>query len=219
MAPQNPDTEQTLDLSAGLVPKAPAPQTDNEPAEFDRLKTQYPTMTSVDNGIAYDVSHKALGPITQKATAAAAPKPGDQSLDLSAGFVPKMQPGAEQSTNPDEPSNWQTFKTWVNKGLISPDTITRAMTGYTPEEIQSTLVNTAPSGANERKIVHVPGYGDIDLYTFFGGMMGTSESGNIAHIASSQTSPIMLTTMAGGLIKQNPSVSPRNIKNIALRPE
>ena len=198
MAPQNPDTEQTLDLSAGLVPKAPAPQTDNEPAEFDRLKTQYPTMTSVDNGIAYDVSHKALGPITQKATAAAAPKPGDQSLDLSAGFVPKMQPGAEQSTNPDEPSNWQTFKTWVNKGLISPDTITRAMTGYTPEEIQSTLVNTAPSGANERKIVHVPGYGDIDLYTFFGGMMGTSESGNIAHIASSQTSPIMLTTMAGG---------------------
>lgn len=206
--------------------------------------------TKVENGIAYDISGKALGPANEGATAppagvipqAVAKPKFDPNAPVQpiAAAKPKFDPNVpvqpvqniQESTaalktylqktgqwaggkaaGEAGPGGWQRFKNWVNAGLISPETITTAMTGYTPEEIQERLVEGGV-GPENRKLVHIPhalaiplampgeevpkeGI-DIDLYSFFGGMMGTSKGGNISQVSSGQTSPMMVGALGAG---------------------
>jgi len=65
----------------------PTPQQDDGgPAQINR-PAQYPNATRVENGVAYDVSGKALGPFDE--TAGSAPSSTPAPIDLSSGLVPK----------------------------------------------------------------------------------------------------------------------------------
>src|SRR5882724_4049582 len=54
---------------------------DSGPAQFNRSATKYPTMTKVDNGIAYDKTGKALGPY-------------DESVQPSQSSEPQQKPSS-----------------------------------------------------------------------------------------------------------------------------
>jgi hypothetical protein len=64
---------------------------DNEPSEIQR-PAQFPTATKIDNGIAYDISGKALGPVGDQGTSQAAqPKDDDFFAKLGGKAVIAQQ--------------------------------------------------------------------------------------------------------------------------------
>jgi hypothetical protein len=69
-----------------------APQQDNEPDQIQR-PAQYPTATRIENGIAYDISGKQLGPVGAPATQT----PGDDFfVGLGAKIVDTPAPQSQQ---------------------------------------------------------------------------------------------------------------------------
>lgn len=120
------------------------------------------------------------------------------NIDLSSGMVPAQSTGAGGSYAPEAPEQpgmlsraWD----WLNKGIISKETFTRAMSGMTPEQLKGALAE--PEGGKES-----PAHAAVREF-LRGAIPDTAET------ASSFTSPLAVGTMAAGPISKLPKAAGR----------
>ena len=173
--------------------------------------------TRVENGQAFDAAGKPLGAVNDQPAKpkfnpnapldASSPAP-PTSQPVKPKFNPNLpidsnpnQPLPSSTLNPedapDHPSNARKFWNWVNEGVISPDTLVRAMTGHTKEQLEESLGNNVgnlASGYNPN-IVTIPGLGSWDL-----GVLGTGLVEDTAKVGSGLTSPLSIATFGAGAL-------------------
>jgi hypothetical protein len=162
--------------------------------------------TSIDNGIAYDVAGKPLGPAnTGAAESAPPPPPGAVPVTQAGGQAPPPPPGAVPVTSEPPPppgavpvaepaaatphgpftalgNNLGKMWDWLNEGIISKDTMVRAMTGMTSDQLNQGLQayeSESPTHAGLREFTR-----------------GTLQ--DIGALGSGLTSPLSVATIGGG---------------------
>lgn len=201
----------------------------SDPQQISR-PSQYPNATRVENGVAYDISGKSLGKVDEPQETdplaklggipADAPKPaaaakdplaalGGIPADPNAGVVtdPTQRAlnaqAAERRANPPGmlPKAWD----WFNAGLVNRETVVRAMTGSTPQQINEALngpyegekeitdtpLGLAISSALAANGIHLPSHA---AYREF--MRGAVQ--DTAGVGSSLTSPLSVATIGAG---------------------
>lgn len=154
--------------------------------------SQYPTATRIDNGVAYDVAGKQLGPVND-GEQAAPEKKGDDFFSKLGGQEVKAQPqqqgddfftklGGQEVKAEKKPGFLKGLWDKVNTGLISKDTFVGAMTGLTPDQLDKELepyADETPTHAAFREFTR-------GVYQDLGGT------------ASSFTSPLSIATLSAG---------------------
>lgn len=163
--------------------------------------SQYPTATRIDNGVAYDVSGKQLGPVNDGETEAAPEKKGDDFFAQLGGqkvqapqqpqqqgddFFTKL--GGQEVKAEKKPGMLKNIWDKVNTGLVSKDFFVRALTGYTPEQLDKELepyADETPTHAAFREFTR-------GVYQDLGGT------------ASSFTSPLSVATLSAGAVGKAP---------------
>jgi hypothetical protein len=162
--------------------------------------SQYPTATRIENGVAYDISGKALGSMNDQDPAAQEQKGDDFFAQLGAKPVQQQsaqepkdddfftQLGGRQVQTEDKPGFLKGLWDKVNTGLVSKDTFVRAMTGMTSEQLDKELAPYAdetPTHAAFREFTR-------GVYQDLGGT------------ASSFTSPLSIATLSAGTVGKVP---------------